>query len=60
MIGKESLENLVRGGGLKVEPPDRKECEAKYASASATEISSRWSHQIARSARACCAPPWIA
>jgi hypothetical protein len=33
MSGKENLENLVRGGGLKVEPPDRKECEGLLRSA---------------------------
>lgn len=27
MGSKDKLENLVRSGGLKAEPPDRKECE---------------------------------
>ncbi len=33
MSGKDSLENLVRSGGLKAEPPDRKECEGLLRSA---------------------------
>lgn len=33
MEKNESLENLVRTGGLKVEPPDRKECEGLMRSA---------------------------
>lgn len=33
MSSKENLENLVRSGGLKVEPPDRKECEGLLRSA---------------------------
>lgn len=27
MDGNDNLENLVRSGGLKAEPPDHKECE---------------------------------
>jgi len=30
---KDNLENLVRSGGLKAEPPDRKECEGLLRSA---------------------------
>ncbi|WP_447803832.1 hypothetical protein [Pseudomonas serbica] len=33
MGSNESLENLVRSGGLKVEPPERKECEGLMRSA---------------------------
>lgn len=33
MSGKDNLENLVRSGGLKAEPPDRKECEGLLGSA---------------------------
>ena len=33
MSSKDNLENLVRGGGLKAEPPDRKECEGLLRSA---------------------------
>ena len=33
MEKNESLENLLRTGGLKVEPPDRKECEGLMRSA---------------------------
>ncbi len=33
MGSNENLENLVRGGGLKAEPPDRKECEGLLKSA---------------------------
>lgn len=33
MGGNENLENLVRSGGLKAEPPDRKECEGLLRSA---------------------------
>lgn len=33
MAGKDNLENLVRSGGLKAEPPDRKECEGLLRSA---------------------------
>jgi hypothetical protein len=33
MSGKDNLENLVRSGGLKAEPPDRKECEGLLRSA---------------------------
>ena len=33
MNGKDNLENLVRSGGLKAEPPDRKECEGLLRSA---------------------------
>lgn len=33
MSSKENLENLVRSGGLKAEPPDRKECEGLLRSA---------------------------
>ncbi|MBS1190526.1 MAG: hypothetical protein H6R10_2318 [Rhodocyclaceae bacterium] len=33
MSGKDNLENLVRSGGLKAEPPDRKECEGLLLSA---------------------------
>ena len=33
MISKDNLENLVRSGGLKAEPPDRKECEGLLRSA---------------------------
>ena len=33
MTGKDNLENLVRSGGLKAEPPDRKECEGLLRSA---------------------------
>jgi len=33
MSGKDNLENLVRSGGLKAEPPDRKECEGLLHSA---------------------------
>lgn len=35
MGSNESLENLVRSGGLKVEPPERKECEGLMRSATA-------------------------
>ncbi|EJN21564.1 hypothetical protein PMI35_05185 [Pseudomonas sp. GM78] len=35
MGSNESLENLVRSGGLKVEPPERKECEGLMHSATA-------------------------
>jgi hypothetical protein len=34
MTSNDNLENLVRTGGLKVEPPDRKECEGLWCSAS--------------------------
>ncbi|WP_460157923.1 hypothetical protein [Pseudomonas sp. S2_H10] len=34
MGSNENLENLVRSGGLKAEPPDRKECEGLLKSAS--------------------------
>ncbi|WP_077048436.1 hypothetical protein [Pseudomonas sp. KK4] len=33
MGNNESLENLVRSGGLKAEPPDRRECEGLMRSA---------------------------
>ncbi len=33
MGSKENLENLIRKGGLKAEPPDRKECEGLLNSA---------------------------
>ena len=33
MTGKDNLENLVRSGGLKAEPPDRTECEGLLRSA---------------------------
>lgn len=33
MGNKDNLENLVRSGGLKAEPPDRKECEGLLRSA---------------------------
>lgn len=33
MSGKDNLDNLVRSGGLKAEPPDRKECEGLLRSA---------------------------
>lgn len=33
MGSKENLENLIRTGGLKAEPPDRKECEGLLNSA---------------------------
>ena len=33
MTNKENLENLVRSGGLKAEPPDRKESEGLLRSA---------------------------
>lgn len=33
MSSKDNLENLVRSGGLKVEPPDRKECDGLLRSA---------------------------
>lgn len=33
MSSKDNLENLVRSGGLKAEPPDRKECEGLLRSA---------------------------
>ncbi len=33
MSSKDSLDNLVRSGGLKAEPPDRKECEGLLRSA---------------------------
>ncbi|MVW87245.1 hypothetical protein EI969_15100 [Pseudomonas sp. PB101] len=33
MGSNENLENLVRSGGLKAEPPDRKECEGLLKSA---------------------------
>ena len=33
MTSKDNLENLVRSGGLKAEPPDRKECEGLLRSA---------------------------
>ncbi|MDT3311851.1 hypothetical protein QZR14_10825 [Pseudomonas sp. rhizo66] len=33
MGSNESLENLLRSGGLKAEPPDRKECEGLMRSA---------------------------
>jgi len=33
MSSKANLENLVRSGGLKTEPPDRKECEGLLRSA---------------------------
>ena len=33
MGNNENLENLVRSGGLKAEPPDRKECEGLLRSA---------------------------
>ncbi|MCY1441496.1 hypothetical protein D9M71_578140 [compost metagenome] len=33
MGSSENLENLVRSGGLKVEPPERKECEGLMRSA---------------------------
>jgi len=33
MSSKDNLENLVRSGGLKPEPPDRKECEGLLRSA---------------------------
>ena len=33
MSSKDNLENLVRSGGLKSEPPDRKECEGLLHSA---------------------------
>lgn len=35
MGSNESLENLVRSGGLKVEPPERKECDGLMRSATA-------------------------
>ncbi len=33
MSNKDNLENLVRSGGLKAEPPDRKECDGLLRSA---------------------------
>lgn len=33
MGGNDNLENLLRSGGLKAEPPDRKECEGLLRSA---------------------------
>ncbi|MDP1613691.1 MAG: DUF2442 domain-containing protein [Sulfuritalea sp.] len=33
MSSKDNLENLARSGGLKAEPPDRKECEGLLRSA---------------------------
>lgn len=33
MSSKDNLENLVRSGSLKAEPPDRKECEGLLHSA---------------------------
>jgi len=33
MGGNENLENLLRSGGLKAEPPDRRECEGLMRSA---------------------------
>ncbi|MEB2621920.1 hypothetical protein [Pseudomonas sp. YuFO8] len=33
MGSSENLENLVRSGGLKVEPPERKECDGLMRSA---------------------------
>lgn len=33
MGNNENLENLLRSGGLKAEPPDRKECEGLFRSA---------------------------
>ena len=33
MSSKDNLENLVRSGGLKAEPPERKECEGLKRSA---------------------------
>ena len=33
MSSKDNLENLVRSGGLKAEPPDRKECDGLLRSA---------------------------
>jgi hypothetical protein len=33
MGSNENLENLLRSGGLKAEPPDRKECEGLMRSA---------------------------
>lgn len=33
MGGNENLENLLRSGGLKAEPPDRRECEGLLRSA---------------------------
>ncbi|VVM84891.1 hypothetical protein PS662_02523 [Pseudomonas fluorescens] len=33
MGGSENLPNLLRSGGLKIEPPDRKECEGLLRSA---------------------------
>jgi hypothetical protein len=33
MSSKGNLDNLVRSGGLKTEPPDRKECEGLLGSA---------------------------
>lgn len=34
MTSNDNLENLVRTGGLKAEPPDRKECKGLWRSAS--------------------------
>ncbi len=33
MTAEDNLKNLVRGGGLQAEPPDRKECEGLLRSA---------------------------
>lgn len=33
MGSNDNLENLLRSGGLKAEPPDRKECEGLLRSA---------------------------
>ena len=33
MASNDNLENLVRSGGLKAEPPDHKECEGLLSSA---------------------------
>lgn len=33
MSSKDNLKNLVRSGGLKAEPPDRKECDGLLRSA---------------------------
>ncbi|MBI3525968.1 MAG: hypothetical protein HY066_15855 [Betaproteobacteria bacterium] len=33
MSSKDNLENLIRSGGLKAEPPDRKECDGLLRSA---------------------------
>jgi len=43
MGSNENLENLLRSGGLKAEPPDRKECEGLMRSA--VDRSLYWPHR---------------